>query len=167
MGEAALWREYEKIRDQVYRWLFPKARYDGMLPGLYELEEDICHELRLQPRTVSLVLAEMREEGLIKGFSRINALGYRYPDERGYQLAGADQRPAVRAEWQRSRYRKQLRSEIRAGLHLCATCKTTDDLTIDHITPIDRGGNNDPTNLQILCRACNTRKGTKLVTNHV
>jgi 5-methylcytosine-specific restriction enzyme A len=32
------------------------------------------------------------------------------------------------------------------------------DLTTDHITPKSAGGTDDPTNLQILCRACNSAK---------
>lgn len=32
------------------------------------------------------------------------------------------------------------------------------DLTGDHVIPKDRGGTNDPTNVQVLCRACNARK---------
>ena len=32
-------------------------------------------------------------------------------------------------------------------------------LTIDHHTPLSAGGTNHPTNLTILCQACNTRKG--------
>lgn len=32
------------------------------------------------------------------------------------------------------------------------------DLTGDHIVPKDRGGSDDPDNIQILCRGCNTRK---------
>ena len=165
MGEAALWREVEKIKGRVYQWLLPRARYDGMLPDLYELEVDIARELRLQLRTVSLVLSEMRDEGLIKGFTRTSPLGYRHGYEHGDQLAGADKRPALRAEWKRSPHRKRLRSEIAEGRHACAACETINDLTIDHIIPIDRGGTNDPINLQILCRSCNTRKGTKLVAN--
>jgi 5-methylcytosine-specific restriction protein A len=35
------------------------------------------------------------------------------------------------------------------------------DLTLDHIVPIERGGAPfDRRNIQPLCRACNTRKGT-------
>ncbi|MDS1774062.1 HNH endonuclease signature motif containing protein [Vibrio vulnificus] len=51
----------------------------------------------------------------------------------------------------------------------CAICKS--DLTgaislgkkihIDHIVPISRGGTNDPTNLQVLCEACNLSKGNR------
>ncbi|BBB00584.1 hypothetical protein RVR_10583 [Actinacidiphila reveromycinica] len=32
------------------------------------------------------------------------------------------------------------------------------DLTADHVTPKARGGGNEPDNLQVLCRACNSRK---------
>lgn len=32
------------------------------------------------------------------------------------------------------------------------------DLTTDHITPKSAGGTDDQTNLQVLCRACNSAK---------
>ena len=32
---------------------------------------------------------------------------------------------------------------------------------IDHIIPISKGGGNDSRNLQIICRTCNLKKGTK------
>ena len=43
----------------------------------------------------------------------------------------------------------------------CQTCKTTIDLTIDHIFPISRGGTNDVSNLRILCRKHNSQKGAR------
>lgn len=33
--------------------------------------------------------------------------------------------------------------------------------TVDHKTPLCRGGSNDPSNLQLLCRRCNSSKGAK------
>ena len=33
------------------------------------------------------------------------------------------------------------------------------ELEIDHIVPLNLGGTNDPTNLQILCENCNSKKG--------
>jgi len=41
----------------------------------------------------------------------------------------------------------------------CGHCGSTVDLTIDHIQPVIWGGSNDPSNLQTLCRSCNSVKG--------
>ena len=45
----------------------------------------------------------------------------------------------------------------------CAKCSTTENLTVDHIKPLIRGGSNHISNLQILCRRCNSVKGSKIV----
>lgn len=36
------------------------------------------------------------------------------------------------------------------------------DIEIDHIVPESRGGSADPSNLQLLCRTCNRRKGARV-----
>lgn len=43
----------------------------------------------------------------------------------------------------------------------CVECEAPEDLTVDHIVPISRGGGNDPSNLRVLCRPCNSRKGAR------
>lgn len=48
----------------------------------------------------------------------------------------------------------------RDGFH-CANCRSTHDIHIDHITPLAHGGTSDFDNLQLLCKTCNSSKGTK------
>jgi 5-methylcytosine-specific restriction endonuclease McrA len=45
----------------------------------------------------------------------------------------------------------------------CALCRATDDLQIDHILPVSRGGRSSLHNVQILCGACNADKGDAVV----
>ena len=47
--------------------------------------------------------------------------------------------------------------------HRCRKCgRKTDDLEIDHIVPIAKGGKSTMDNLQTLCRRCNREKGTNI-----
>ena len=53
---------------------------------------------------------------------------------------------------------------IDAGVsHVCAfpNCSSTEDLTIDHIVPLSRGGSDEIKNLRFLCRAHNSMKGDR------
>lgn len=44
----------------------------------------------------------------------------------------------------------------------CRTCGSVEDLVVDHIVPVSRGGRTLWENLQTLCRPCNTRKGVRV-----
>lgn len=62
--------------------------------------------------------------------------------------------------------RIRIPSEVRKyvferDLYHCKSCGKTDletNLTIDHIVALARGGQNDISNLQTLCRTCNQEK---------
>jgi uncharacterized phage protein (TIGR02220 family) len=44
----------------------------------------------------------------------------------------------------------------------CRLCQAEENIEIDHIHPVSRGGNSEIENLQLLCRPCNRRKRTRL-----
>jgi 5-methylcytosine-specific restriction endonuclease McrA len=43
----------------------------------------------------------------------------------------------------------------------CSYCGATEQITIDHIEPLSRGGKHTRTNLASACRSCNSSKGAK------
>ena len=44
----------------------------------------------------------------------------------------------------------------------CQYCKSENNLSVDHILALINGGKNNISNMQILCRTCNSKKGRKL-----
>jgi len=47
----------------------------------------------------------------------------------------------------------------------CQICGTVENITIDHIRPLSKGGTNHIDNLQPLCHNCNSRKNNKIIEN--
>lgn len=54
---------------------------------------------------------------------------------------------------------EEWRSLIEAA-KCCAHCGATDQLQVDHIVAVAKGGKTEPGNLQVLCKPCNVSKGT-------
>ena len=56
----------------------------------------------------------------------------------------------------------QLRRQIFNRDHYkCVNCDSKYAISIEHKTPFAQGGNQDPSNLEVLCRNCNLHKGVK------
>lgn len=48
--------------------------------------------------------------------------------------------------------------------YVCTYCKDEDGpFQIDHIVPVTRGGSNEPDNLCVACKPCNSSKGDRLL----
>lgn len=65
------------------------------------------------------------------------------------------------------RYRAKISLAVRLAVHerdgwACLHCGTSDDLTLDHVVPWSADGPDDESNLQTLCRPCNSRKGARV-----
>lgn len=60
----------------------------------------------------------------------------------------------------RSQIHPALRAKVLA-VGQCAYCGAAEDLSVDHIIPISKGGSDEEANLQCLCLPCNLRKGNR------
>lgn len=45
----------------------------------------------------------------------------------------------------------------------CVQCGATTNLHYDHDIPFSKGGGNTVENIQLLCQACNLKKGSKIM----
>ena len=52
---------------------------------------------------------------------------------------------------------------VRAAFPVCLHCGIDENLSIDHVIPLARGGTNSIDNIQILCMPCNSSKGIKTI----
>jgi hypothetical protein len=64
-------------------------------------------------------------------------------------------RPTVR------NYNSVLKTLLHKYNFACVQCGSEKELSIDHIKPKSKGGSDEESNLQILCKSCNSSKGNK------
>ena len=67
-------------------------------------------------------------------------------------------RPTKRVPWPKGLKRRLMRRQD----NTCSYCRyprRAVSMDIDHMIPVIRGGSNDESNLQVICRPCNLRKG--------
>lgn len=94
-----------------------------------------------------LLLNRQRINALSRGWAKQNREYRRYSNT----LRRASGRITFE-EWQKV---------VLAASGKCQVCGDTENLHVDHIVPVARGGRTEPGNLQLLCRFCNISKGAK------
>jgi hypothetical protein len=72
--------------------------------------------------------------------------------------------PAPLGRAQMTRHAYDVSTALRQAIfdrdgHECLSCRTHEKLSIDHIIPLAKGGDNSFENLQTLCTSCNSAKG--------
>lgn len=61
-------------------------------------------------------------------------------------------------------YNRDIRKQSINSGSKCNICGSTEDLEVDHIIPISKGGRNTKSNVQVLCSTCNLNKRDKINT---
>lgn len=59
--------------------------------------------------------------------------------------------------------KEEWENKLKEYNYSCANCQTKENITIDHIIPLSKGGKNTIDNLQPLCGLCNSRKNNKII----
>jgi 5-methylcytosine-specific restriction endonuclease McrA len=56
---------------------------------------------------------------------------------------------------------KELNKIYNSFENKCAYCNSTDNITLDHVIPVSKGGNTTIDNIILACRSCNCKRGNK------
>lgn len=111
----------------------------------------------------SLLYQGTAVSGFHRAFDREATFIPRYADEAYFSNMGY-------YPWQvpppREGARKAISATVRRRVynrdcHLCVYCGADEDLTLDHITPLSRGGKDTEDNLCTCCKRCNSAKGAR------
>lgn len=87
-----------------------------------------------------------------------------YTEHPEYSLAHGEKRRVLRRDNGGSGVTMQQWTDVldRYG-RKCLACGAAENITMDHVVPLIKHGQHDPTNVQPLCATCNASKGTKTI----
>lgn len=138
----------------------PKPRKAGLeAMGLWL----VCGTYSVESRRPGFVPAE-----LVAGYPKGRAIARRLVKERLWAPAAGGWVFQHEDEFWTYRYHRiPVTQELREAVYArdgwkCLHCGSARDLSLDHIWPHSRGGSDTYTNLQTLCRSCNSKKGAKV-----
>ena len=176
------------LEDTLYnKNLYPKYKESidsKCIFGLYEvnkffkkfvlyLEKKEFKKILQKPTTeffikVKIILTNIQDEYKSSKYSIFNAdevkdLIFKINRKSGHFFVIEDIWDAI-CRVERAKVSNKMRFSIyeRDGYRCCKCHKKTNDLEIDHIIPIAKGGKTTYNNLQTLCHRCNVKKGSNL-----
>lgn len=106
----------------------------------------VCRPLHVETRRWRRIAAKLMEEELIEACGESYKVAFAQPSDWGRRSPTRIERAIV---------------VKRNGGEICAACGATERLSVDHIRPVSKGGQDHYANLQILCRPCNSSKGAR------
>jgi len=106
------------------------------------IDSDIAGEQEKQDAKDALVRIEKKKRERVEGEAKRH-----YSRKRRNQFA--EERPDL------------MLALIERDGYQCKNCGNQENLTVDHIIPLSKGGSDNLDNLQILCQSCNSSKGDR------
>lgn len=74
-----------------------------------------------------------------------------------------DRRARKRNQFVERVYRKKVHARDSGACYLCGNPVTLQEMNVEHVVPLSRGGLHGYANVRTSCSGCNTRKGTRLL----
>lgn len=132
---------------------------------------DLCHICAFAccpESSIQGILKELRKCGFIRKAAAYNgkvSVQYGFPInedcENGEAIAHLFYKEYPRSKTNKARIPEDLRLEVyERDSYQCLACGCRDNLSVDHVIAECYGGPTDITNLQTLCRDCNSKKRT-------
>jgi len=151
-----LWHDHKCRLSDTYR-----ARYYSNVDESRRSGRKRMHRRRAEhPEEVKQYAAEWR-------IARADVV--RQYHQRSYErhkvryFQAARKRRALKAQAEGSYTEREWRDLCTEWRDICLWCKAKGNLTADHVVPLSKGGSDYISNIQPLCKSCNSRKGVRTI----
>ena len=124
--------------------------YEAAIDLMFQAQvEVLCNLIKHYPH---LWLCGDGYGGYVNAVIQKMFLDYGFPEDKPEPKKTPNRRPISKTK---------LIAVMQKSGSVCVACGRDQDLHVDHIVALSRGGSNEIENLQMLCARCNLSKGTK------